>query len=81
LEAVRRAGETSNFRLSELDKSAGSFLLLENATSDAQIIVKVEKQILHITSINPYERMSNEYRVFSRREGQFIERISASTQN
>jgi hypothetical protein len=81
LEAVRRAGETSNFRLSELDKSARSFLLLENATSDAQIIVKVEKQILHITSINPYERMSNEYRVFSRREGQFIERISASTQN
>jgi len=78
LEAVRRAGETSNFRLSELDKSAGSFLLLENAASDAQIIVKVEKQILHITSINPYERMSNEYRVFSRREGQLIEQISAS---
>jgi hypothetical protein len=81
LEAVRRAGETSNFRLSELDKSAGSFLLLENAASDAQIIVRMEKQILHITSINPYERMSNEYRVFSRREGQFIDRISASIQD
>ena len=78
LEAASRAGETSNFRVSELDKSAGRLLLLENAPTDARISVKLEKQTLHITSVNPYERMSDQYRLFSRREAQFIERISAS---
>ena len=78
LESASRAGEMSNFRVADFDKPAGRFLLLENAASDARIIVKVEKQILHITSINPYERTSNEYRVFRRREAQFIDRISAS---
>ena len=81
LESASRAGEMSNFRVADFDKPAGRFLLLENAASDARIIVKVEKQILHITSINPYERTSNEYRVFRRREAQFIDRISASIQD
>jgi hypothetical protein len=74
-----RAGEMSNFRVTDFEKSAGRFLLLEKGASDARIIVKLEKQILHITSINFYERWSNEYRLFRRRETQLIERISAAT--
>jgi hypothetical protein len=80
LESATRAGEMSNFRVADFDKSAGRFVLLEDGASDTRIIVKLEKQILHITSINFYDRMSNEYRLFRRREGQFIERISAATE-
>ena len=79
LDSATRAGELSNFRVAEVDKTAGQFLLLADGASDARIIVRLEEQILHITSINPYDRVSNEYRVFRRREAQFIERISAST--
>ena len=80
LESATRAGEMSNFRVAELDKSAGRFLLLEPGTSDARIIVKLEKQMLRITSINPYDRISNEYRAFRRCEAQFIQSISAATE-
>ena len=79
LESAMRAGEMSNFHVAEFDKSAGKFLLVYDGANDARVVVKLEKQILHITSINPYDRVSNEYRVFRRRETQFIERISAST--
>ena len=78
LESASSAGEMSNFRVADFDKTVGGFLLLENGASDARIIVKLDNQILHITSINPYERTSSEYRVFRRREGQFIKRIFAS---
>jgi hypothetical protein len=78
LDSAIRAAEMSNFRIAELDKSAGRFLLLEKGASDARIIVKLGNEILHVTSINPYDQMSNEYRLFRRREAQFIERISMS---
>ena len=79
LESVMRAGEMSNFHAADFDKSTGRFLLLEKGASDARIIVKLENQILHITSMNPYDRLSNEYRLFRRSETQLIERISAAT--
>ena len=79
LESAMRAGEMSNFHAADFDKSTGRFLLLEKGASDARIIVKLENQILHITSMNPYDRLSNEYRLFRRSETQLIERISAAT--
>jgi len=79
LDSIVRAGEISNFRVAEFDKSTGRFLLLEKGASNVRIIVKLENQILHITSINPYEQWSNEYRLFRRRETQLIKRISAAT--
>jgi hypothetical protein len=79
LESVVRAGEMSNFRVADFDKSTGRFPLLEKGPSDARIIVKLENQVLHIASMNPYDRLSNEYRLFRRRETQLIERVSAAT--
>lgn len=78
LDSATRAGEMSNFRIAELDKPAGRFLLFEKGASDARIIIKLDNQSLHVTSINPYDRTSNEYRLFRRREAEFIERIFTS---
>jgi hypothetical protein len=78
LESAARAGETSNFRVGGLDKSAGK-LVLEDDANNGQIVVEFNKPILHVTSINPYDRLSNEYRVFIKRETQFIDKIFAST--
>jgi hypothetical protein len=78
LESAARAGETSNFRIGAFDKSAGK-LVLEDDANNGQIVVEFNKPILHVTSINPYDRLSNEYRVFIKRETQFIDKIFAST--
>ena len=78
LESAARAGETSNFRVGGFDKSAGK-LVLEDDANNGQIVVEFNKPILHVTSINPYDRLSNEYRVFIKRETQFIDKIFTST--
>src|SRR6266542_3746191 len=77
LESVARAGETSNFRVVGFDKSAGRFALED--LSKARITVTLEKQTLHITSTNPHDQVTNEYRVFTTRESAFIDKISALT--
>jgi hypothetical protein len=77
LESVARAGETSNFRVVGFDKSAGRFALED--LSKARITVTLEKQTLHITSTNPHDQVTNEYRVFTKRESAFIDKISALT--
>jgi hypothetical protein len=78
LESAARTGETSHFRIGGFDKSAGKFVLEDDA-NNGQIMVEFNKPILHVTSINPYDRLSNEYRVFIKRETQFIDKIFAST--
>jgi hypothetical protein len=78
LKSAERAAETSNFRVVGFDNSAGRFAL-EGALSKTQVTVILEKQILHITSVNPYGRLTNEYRVFTKREGAFIDKILALT--
>lgn len=78
LESAAHAGETSNFRVVGFDKSADSFAL-EDDLSKARITVTLEKQTLHITSINPHGQVTREYRVFAKRESAFIDKISALT--
>jgi len=74
LELAARAGETSGFRVLSAGKS-GSGFALEDSSSKARIKVQLEKTTLHISSSNPYDRLANEYRVFAKREGVFIEKL------
>jgi hypothetical protein len=78
LESAAHTGETSNFRVVGFDKSADRFALEDNL-SKARITVILEKQTLHITSINPHGQVTNEYRMFTKRENAFIDKISALT--
>jgi len=71
LESAARLGEANGFKVSGLEKSARS-IALESTGSKARINVSFENQILHITSTNPYDRLSAEYRVFVKRESAFI---------
>ena len=78
LKSAAHAGETSNFRVVGFDKSADSFAL-EDDLSKARITVTLEKQTLHINSINPHGQVTQEYRVFTKRESALIDKISALT--
>jgi hypothetical protein len=62
------------------DKSVGSFALEDSATK-ARLTVELQKNILHIRSTNPHDRLANEYRVFTKREGLFMEKLSAALAN
>jgi hypothetical protein len=75
LESVVRVGEMSDLKVVGLDKAAGTFSL-EDETSKARIVVKLEKQTLHITSENPHDRLSREYRTFSKKELAFTGKVS-----
>jgi len=50
--------------------------LLRN--SKARIAVKLDGQILRVTSRNPHHRLGNEYRVYSKRESAFTNSIAES---
>jgi hypothetical protein len=77
LDVVGRAGEASNLRAVGFEKSANSFALEDGATK-ARITVELQKNILHIRSTNPHDRLANQYRVFTKREGLFMEKLSAA---
>jgi hypothetical protein len=77
LEFVMRAAEADDLRVAESDKSVG-MLVLEDSASNARIVVKLENQTLHITSTNPHDRVTTEYRVFAKRERAFINKISTA---
>ena len=51
---------------------------LEDGTSNARVVVKLENQTLHITSKNPHDRLTSEYRVFSKKERAFTNNVSAA---
>jgi hypothetical protein len=75
---LNSAGKIGDFRVSSFDESLGK-AFLEKGETNGQIVVEFKQPILHIMSINPYDRLSNEYRVFVKRETQFIETTLAST--
>jgi hypothetical protein len=77
LELAARVGEANNFRAVGFDKSASSFALEDGATK-ARITVKLGNNILQIRSNNPHDRLANEYRVFTKREGLFMEKLLAA---
>jgi len=51
---------------------------LEDGASHARVVVKLEHQTLHITSTNPHDRLTSEYRVFSKKERAFADHVSAA---
>lgn len=77
LEFVMRAAEANDLRVEESYKSVG-MLALEDGVSNARMVVKLENQTLHITSTNPHDRVTTEYRVFTKQERAFINKISTA---
>ena len=77
LDTVISAAEASDLRVWGSDKSAG-MVALEDMASNARIVVNLEVLTLHITSKNPYDRVTTEYRVFTKRERAFINKISTA---
>lgn len=77
LNSVISAAEASDLRVWGSDKSAG-MVALEDTTSNARIVVTLEAMTLHITSQNPHDRLTTEYRVFTKRERAFINKISTA---
>ena len=70
-------GESIGFKAAGLDRDAGTFTL-EDPNSKARIAVKLDGQILRVTSRNPHHRLGNEYRVYSKRESAFTNSIAES---
>jgi hypothetical protein len=77
LEAVISAGEANDLRVWGSDKTAG-MVALEDTASNARLTVYLEPLTLHITSTNPHDRLTTEYRVFTKRERAFINKISTA---
>jgi len=77
LESVAAISESAGFKVAGLDKDAGTFNL-EDPRSKARVAVKLDGQILKITSRNPYHRLANEYRVYVKRESALTNSIANS---
>ena len=77
LAAIARIGESAGFRVAGLDKESG-FLRLEDPGSKAKITVKLEGSRLRVTSINSHDRLSKEYRIFTKRESALTAALAAS---
>jgi len=77
LESVARIGESNGFKVVGLDKAAGNFTL-QDPGNKASMTVTLENQALHITSTNPYSRLSSEYRSFVKRESAFTDAVTRS---
>ena len=77
LQSVARMGESNGFKVVDWDKEARHFSL-EDPSNKARLTVTLDNQTLHITSTNPYSRLSNEYRVFVKRESAFAEAVTRS---
>jgi hypothetical protein len=77
LEALAKIGESAGFKVIGLDKAAGVFAL-EDPNSKANIVVKLDEQVLRVTSKNPHHRLANEYRAYTKRESAFTNAIADS---
>lgn len=77
LEFVTSAGEFNDFRVAPGEQSAATFVL-EDGASNGRITVSLEKETLHIASTNPHDRLTTEYRVFTKRERAFIDKVSTA---
>jgi hypothetical protein len=77
LEFLVRIGESSGFKVAAVDFVSHT-LNLEDTGSKARMAVTLDNQTLHITSTNPYSRVSNEYRIFVKRESAFTDAVTRS---
>ncbi|MGH7852014.1 MAG: hypothetical protein ACREP3_01125 [Candidatus Binatia bacterium] len=77
LESVAAISESAGFKVAGLDKDAGTFNL-EDPRSKARLAVKLDGQILKITSRNPHHRLANEYRAYVKRESALTNGIANS---
>ena len=77
LKSVAAMAEGSDFVIVEFNQDTGAFAL-EESGSNARIVIKVDGQTLRITTTNPHARLTNEYRVFTKRETAFMRRLSNS---
>ena len=77
LKTLVTIGESIGFKATRLDKDAGTFTL-EDPASKARLSVKLDGETLRVTSHNPYNRLGNEYRVYTKRESAFTDGIADS---
>ncbi|HZD42272.1 MAG TPA: hypothetical protein VE131_16230, partial [Terriglobales bacterium] len=77
LESVSRLAAASGLQTVNPDLAKRT-LLLEDGAGKARLTVTATAQILHIESMNPYDRLSKEYRIFKKEEFAFTEKIAAS---
>lgn len=77
LESVAAISESAGFKVAGLDKDAGTFNL-EDPRSKARLAVKLDGQILKVTSRNPHHRLANEYRAYVKRESALTNGITNS---
>jgi hypothetical protein len=76
LEPVSHLAAASGLRVLNLDPAKHT-LLLDDGGNKARLTVTVTEQALHVQSINPYDRLSKEYRIFKKQELAFTEKIGA----
>jgi outer membrane protein assembly factor BamE (lipoprotein component of BamABCDE complex) len=77
LDSLAAIGETVGFKATGLDKDAGTFTF-EDPSSKARVAVKLDGELLKITSRNPYNRLANEYRAYTKRESALTNSVSES---
>jgi hypothetical protein len=77
LESVAAIGESAGFKATGMDKDTGTFTL-EDSKSKVRINVKIDGQVLRVTSKNPHHRLANEYRAYSKRESALTNGIEDS---
>jgi hypothetical protein len=77
LKSIAAMAEDSDFKIVDFDQDTGTFALEEGGSS-ARITIRVEGQTLRITTTNPHPRLTNEYRVFAKRETALMRRLANS---
>jgi len=77
LAAIASIGEAVGFKAAGMDNDAGTFSL-EYPASKARIGVKLAGETLKVTSRNPYNRLANEYRAYTKRESAFTNAVASS---
>jgi hypothetical protein len=77
LDTVAKLAESTGMKVVGMDKEAGTFTLEDNS-SRAKIAVKLDGQILRLTSRNPHSRLASEYRAYAKRESALTSKIGES---
>jgi hypothetical protein len=77
LTSIASMAESAGLKVAALDREAGTFAL-EYPGTKARMAVKLDGQMLRITSTNPHNRTGIEYRLYSKRENAFTTSIAES---
>ena len=75
LDAIAQMGAANGFKAIDQNKEIGTVTLQDNECK-AQIAVKLTGKTLSLQSKNPHSRLSNEYRLYTRRETQLTNAIA-----